>query len=62
MKELLSSEMANSMTREQMHRYNRHIILDGFGREGQERLLQSRVLLVGVCVLGSPAALYLAVA
>ena len=28
-------------------RYNRHIILEGFGREGQEKLRQGRVLIVG---------------
>ncbi len=50
------------LTREQKLRYNRHLILDGFGRNGQERLLQSRVLLIGAGGLGSPLALYLAAA
>ena len=43
-------------------RYNRHIILEGFGREGQEKLRQGRVLIVGAGGLGSPVALYLAAA
>ena len=46
----------------QQMRYNRQIILEGFGEEGQQRLLQSKVLLVGVGGLGSPIALYLAAA
>ena len=50
------------LTSEQHQRYNRHLILEGFGIEGQERLLQSKVLLVGVGGLGSPVALYLAAA
>ena len=32
----------------QKRRYNRHLILERFGREGQTRLLQSKVLIVGV--------------
>jgi molybdopterin/thiamine biosynthesis adenylyltransferase/rhodanese-related sulfurtransferase len=50
------------LTAEQRTRYDRHIILQGVGEEGQHRLLDARVLLVGAGGLGSPAALYLAAA
>jgi adenylyltransferase/sulfurtransferase len=47
---------------EQLERYKRHLLLDGVGVEGQEKLLASSVLIVGAGGLGSPAALYLAAA
>ena len=47
---------------EQLERYKRHLLLDGVGPEGQEKLLAARALLVGAGGLGSPAALYLAAA
>lgn len=50
------------MIDEQMLRYARHIMLDEFGFEGQEILLNSRVLVLGMGGLGSPAAMYLAAA
>lgn len=50
------------LTEDQKLRYNRHLILDGFGEQAQRRLLESRVLLVGAGGLGSPVALYLAAA
>ena len=50
------------LTSTQKQRYNRHLILDGFGKEGQQRLLQSKVLIVGAGGLGSPVSLYLAAA
>jgi adenylyltransferase/sulfurtransferase len=47
---------------EQFQRYARHLILDEVGEEGQEKLLTSRVLVVGAGGLGSPMLLYLAAA
>lgn len=44
----------------QLQRYGRHILLDEIGIEGQQRLLDSSALVIGVGGLGSPAALYLA--
>ncbi len=47
---------------EQRHRYQRHILLPEVGEAGQQKLLESKVLLLGAGGLGSPAALYLAAA
>jgi adenylyltransferase/sulfurtransferase len=47
---------------EQMHRYSRHVLIPEVGEEGQLKLLDARVLLIGAGGLGSPAALYLAAA
>lgn len=47
---------------ERLARYSRHLLLPEVGPAGQERLLASRVLLVGAGGLGSPVALYLAAA
>ncbi len=50
------------LTPEQRNRYGRHILLPEVGEAGQQRLLESKVLLLGAGGLGSPAALYLAAA
>lgn len=50
------------LTREELVRYSRHILLPQVGEGGQRALKDSRVLLVGAGGLGSPVALYLAAA
>src|SRR4051795_13475567 len=51
-----------ALTPEQRDRYGRHLLLPEVGEAGQQKLLESRVLLLGAGGLGSPAALYLAAA
>jgi molybdopterin/thiamine biosynthesis adenylyltransferase/rhodanese-related sulfurtransferase len=51
-----------ALTPEQFERYRRHLSLPGFGLEGQQKLLDSKVLLIGAGGLGCPLALYLAAA
>lgn len=49
-------------TAEQLNRYSRHFLLSEVGEEGQAKLLDAKVLLVGAGGLGSPTAFYLAAA
>jgi molybdopterin/thiamine biosynthesis adenylyltransferase/rhodanese-related sulfurtransferase len=51
-----------TLSAEQRNRYQRHLLLPEVGEEGQQRLLDAKVLLLGAGGLGSPAALYLAAA
>jgi len=51
-----------SLTADQKNRYQRHLLLPEVGVEGQAKLLDSKVLMLGAGGLGSPAALYLAAA
>ena len=51
-----------TLSAEQRNRYQRHLLLPEVGEEGQQKLLDSKVLLLGAGGLGSPAALYLAAA
>jgi molybdopterin/thiamine biosynthesis adenylyltransferase len=55
-------EKPADLTKDQLERYSRHLLLPEVGEKGQEKLLKSRVLLLGAGGLGSPAALYLAAA
>ena len=51
-----------TFTPDQVRRYARHIILPGIGGDGQRKLLEASVLVIGAGGLGSPAAMYLAAA
>jgi adenylyltransferase/sulfurtransferase len=50
------------LTPDQMKRYSRHVLIPEIGKEGQLKLLDSKVLIIGAGGLGSPSAYYLAAA
>jgi molybdopterin/thiamine biosynthesis adenylyltransferase/rhodanese-related sulfurtransferase len=54
--------ISQTLSPDQRRRYSRHLLIPEVGEEGQRKLLDARVLLVGAGGLGSPAALYLAAA
>lgn len=56
------SPMPARLTPDELRRYSRHILLPELGMQGQQRLKESSVLLIGAGGLGSPLALYLAAA
>ncbi len=55
-------ETPQALSPQQRARYSRHLLIPEVGETGQQRLLASRVLLIGAGGLGSPASLYLAAA
>ncbi|HEY3070081.1 MAG TPA: molybdopterin-synthase adenylyltransferase MoeB [Gaiellaceae bacterium] len=55
-------EIPEALDEAKRRRYSRHLLIPEVGEEGQQRLLRSRVLLIGAGGLGSPASLYLAAA
>jgi sulfur-carrier protein adenylyltransferase/sulfurtransferase len=58
----LPFEIPRTLEDTQRRRYSRHILIPEVGEEGQQRLLDARILLIGAGGLGSPASLYLAAA
>lgn len=56
------TQQPQALTPEQVKRYSRHIIMGDVGSGGQRKLMQSKALIVGAGGLGSPSAVYLALA
>ncbi len=55
-------KQVSTLSREEMRRYGRHLIMPEFGLDGQQKLKNSSVLIIGAGGLGSPSSLYLAAA
>src|SRR5215467_6440898 len=55
-------EPAGELTREEVQRYSRHLIIPDLGLDGQKRLKNAKVLVIGAGGLGSPVLMYLAAA
>ena len=55
-------EPAAELTIDEVRRYSRHLIIPDVGMDGQKRLKNAKVLVIGAGGLGSPALLYLAAA
>jgi len=55
-------ELPKTLSPEKRARYSRHLLIPEIGEEGQQKLLDSKILLIGAGGLGSPASLYLAAA
>ncbi|HXQ00696.1 MAG TPA: molybdopterin-synthase adenylyltransferase MoeB [Solirubrobacteraceae bacterium] len=55
-------DVPRTLSAEQRDRYSRHLLIPEIGSEGQQKLLDAKVLLLGAGGLGSPTALYLAAA
>jgi adenylyltransferase/sulfurtransferase len=53
---------AKALTPEQVNRYSRHLIMPQIGSQGQRRLMNAKVLMLGAGGLGSPSAVYLSLA
>jgi len=58
----LAERQVDAFSREELARYNRHIIIPEFGMDAQKKLKAARVLVIGSGGLGSPVLLYLAAA
>jgi sulfur-carrier protein adenylyltransferase/sulfurtransferase len=58
----MPTELPRTLDAAQRQRYSRHLLIPEVGEEGQLKLLDSRILLIGAGGLGSPASLYLAAA
>src|SRR2546426_4051687 len=59
---LTSAQAESKLSKEEILRYSRHLIMPEVGMEGQLKLKQAKVLLIGTGGLGAPLGLYLAAA
>src|ERR1700722_8403658 len=57
-----TTEAPSTLSKDEILRYSRHLIMPEVGMEGQQKLKAARVLCIGTGGLGSPMALYLAAA